>query len=61
MALSAGLMARSVDDVEFLDAILSDCPSKRPEISLKGLRVGYPREWWRDLGHEVSFNLYIIH
>ena len=49
----AGLMARSVADIQFLDSILSDCPKEAHNVSLSGLRIGYPREWWSDVGQEV--------
>lgn len=47
-------MARSVADVEFLDAIINDCHSKRKDVEMNGLRIGYPREWWADLSDEVQ-------
>lgn len=46
-------MARSVEDIQFLDKVLSDCPNTEQNLDLEGLNIGYPREWWQDLGREV--------
>ena len=51
---AAGLMARSVADIQFLDTIFSQCPRNDSEIDLQGYRIGYPREWWHDIGDEVG-------
>lgn len=63
---TAGLMARSVEDVEFLDRTLNNCSRPRKDVQLEGLRVGYPREWWHDTGDEVrnqsiSNRCFVIH
>jgi len=47
-------MARSVADIQFLDTIFNRCPRKDTEIDLRGYKIGYPREWWHDIGDEVS-------
>ena len=49
----AGLIARTVEDVQFLDAIFNDCPRTDQAVSLEGMRIGYPYNWWDDLGEEV--------
>ena len=50
---AAGLMARSVGDVKLLDTVLNSCSRKDRNITLKGLRLGYPVNWWQDIGQEV--------
>lgn len=50
----AGVIARTVSDVAFFNALFSDCQEAYPEVGLKGLRVGYPTNFWADLGDEVS-------
>lgn len=48
-------MARSVEDVSFLDTVFNTCGSPaRPSAALEGLRVGYATNWWRDIGEEAS-------
>jgi len=52
---TVGVSARTVADVQLLNAVLSDCqPSTTPpaKASLKGLRIGKPNTWWRDVGVE---------
>ena len=53
----AGLIARTVEDIQFLDAIFNDCPRTDQDVSLEGLRIGYPYNWWDDLGEEVCCGL----
>lgn len=48
-----GLIARSVADIRFLDTIFNQCPRKDTNIELNGYRIGYPREWFQDIGDEV--------
>lgn len=54
--LNAGLIARTVADVKFLDTVFSNCPRVDAEIDLDGYRIGIAREWFLDLGDEVSMN-----
>lgn len=50
---AAGVVARTVSDVMLFNSIFSDCSEAMPELELKGLRVGYPTNFWADLGDEV--------
>jgi hypothetical protein len=50
----AGLIARSVADIQFLDTIFNKCPRTDSNIDLRGYKIGYPREWWNDIGDEAS-------
>jgi Asp-tRNA(Asn)/Glu-tRNA(Gln) amidotransferase A subunit family amidase len=49
---TTGVSARTVADVQLLDAVLSDCPAPSPAASLRGLRIGKPSTWWTDVGTE---------
>ena len=49
----AGVIARTVSDVALFNVLFSDCQEAYPEVELKGLRVGYPTNFWADLGGEV--------
>ena len=51
--LCSGFMARSVEDIQLFNSILSDCDSQYQEVSLKGLRLGYPVDRWEGLDAEV--------
>ena len=33
--------------------VLSSCDTAAPEVKLEGLRVGYPRDWWKPVADEV--------
>ena len=46
--------ARSVTDVKLFNDIFSDCDKAYKEIKLDGLRIGYPKNFWEDIGEEVS-------
>ena len=35
------------------NTIFSDCSEGYPEVDLKGMRMGYPTNFWQDLGEEV--------
>ena len=48
------MIARTVSDVALFNALFSDCQEAYPDVELKGLRVGYPTNFWADLGEEVS-------
>ena len=48
-----GLMARTVADIKLLDTVLNDCPRVDPQVQLEGIRLGYPTNWWKDIGEEV--------
>ena len=50
---TTGVSARTVSDVQLLDAVLSDCATPSADAaSLVGLRIGKPNTWWRDVGAE---------
>ena len=49
----AGVMARSVADIALFNSIFSDCNTTAVNVSLAGYRIGYPTNWWADLGTEV--------
>ncbi len=55
-ACNAGVNARSVADVKLFNDIFSDCPKAYQEVKVGGLRVGYPKNFWEDLGEEVSIS-----
>jgi Asp-tRNA(Asn)/Glu-tRNA(Gln) amidotransferase A subunit family amidase len=48
-----GVMARTVEDVAMIDAILSGSDTVRPGL-LSGLRLGVPPCYWRGLDREVE-------
>ena len=52
---TVGVITRSVADVKLFDDIFSDCPSPRTfgKVDVKGLRIGIPTPWWKDIGKEV--------
>ena len=35
------------------NSIFSNCSEGYPELELKGMRMGYPTNFWADLGEEV--------
>ena len=39
------------------NSLFSDCQEVYPDVELKGLRMGYPTNFWADLGDEVSILL----
>ena len=45
---TVGPMARSVADVAVLDAVMADDSTELPEIDLRGLRLGVPRDYFHD-------------
>ena len=51
---TTGVSARTVGDVQLLDAVLSDCPGAPPPgaATLRGMRIGKPSTWWTDVGAE---------
>ncbi len=53
-ACTAGVIARTVSDVMLFNSLFSDCNDAYPEVELKGMRIGYPKNFWADLGDEVS-------
>jgi hypothetical protein len=53
-ACTAGVIARTVSDVMLFNSLFSDCSEAYPEVELKGMRIGYPTNFWADLGDEVS-------
>ncbi|DBA70792.1 TPA: hypothetical protein ACH3X2_011685 [Trebouxia sp. C0005] len=46
---TVGVMARTVKDVILFDSIFSDCHFPRPDLVLKGTRLGYPVNYWKGL------------
>ena len=54
----AGVMARSVADIALFNSIFSTCNTTLPNVSLAGYRIGYPTNWWANLGTEVCPMLY---
>ena len=40
-------------DVKLFNSIFSDCGSAYSPVTIKGLRVGYPKNFWVDVGEEV--------
>lgn len=53
-ACIAGVIARTLSDVMLFNSLFSDCSEAYPEVQLKGMRIGYPKNFWADLGDEVS-------
>ena len=51
--LGAGVNARSMADVKLFNRLFSDCGAAYRPLAAQGLRVGYPRNFWEDLGWEV--------
>ena len=51
---TAGVIARTVSDVALFNSLFSDCQDAYPDVELQGLRMGYPTNFWADLGDEVS-------
>ncbi len=41
-------------DIKLFNTLFSDCSSSYSSVAVKGLRVGYPRNFWEDLGEEVG-------
>lgn len=40
-------------DVKLFNDIFSDCDRSYKAVEPDGLRVGYPTNFWKDIGHEV--------
>ncbi|KAK9790121.1 hypothetical protein WJX73_005501 [Symbiochloris irregularis] len=54
---TVGVMARTIEDIMLFDSIFNDCPASeraKQGVKLKGLRMGYPREWWQGNGKEAQ-------
>ena len=49
-----GVNAHSVTDVKLLNSIFTDCAKDYKSINVKELRLGYPINFWKDIGDEVS-------
>ena len=49
-----GVNAHSVTDVKLLNSIFTDCAKDYKSIDAKELRLGYPINFWKDIGDEVS-------
>ena len=48
-----GVNAHSVTDVKLLNSIFTDCTKDYSSINIKELRLGYPINFWKDIGDEV--------
>lgn len=53
-SLHPGVNARTVTDVKLLNSIFSDGPKEYRDVDVSKLRLGYPINFWRDVGEEVS-------
>ena len=51
--LMQGVNAHSVTDVKLLNSIFTDCAKDYSDIDVKKLRLGYPINFWKDIGDEV--------
>ena len=51
---TVGVMARHVSDVILFDKIFSSCPREYPSVSLEGMRIGFPSQWWAEVGSEAE-------
>lgn len=47
------MIARTVKDVILFDSIFSDCHYPRPDLVLRGTRLGYPVNYWKGLDTRV--------
>jgi len=56
---TTGVIARTVGDVMLFNSLFSDCHDEHPDVELEGLRVGYPTNFWADLGEEVRSCQYL--
>ena len=56
MSYTAGVIARTVEDVILFDDIFSECRGSRQEIQLNGTRLGYPVNYWQDLDTKVKLD-----
>ncbi len=54
MGCAAGVNSRSVSDVKLFNNIFSDCDKSYKAVKVDGLRIGYPKNFWEDIGEEVS-------
>ena len=50
----AGVNARSVADVKLFNDIFSECGRGYSTLAAEGLRVGFPRNFWEDIGEEAG-------
>ncbi len=57
---AAGVNARSMADVKLFNSIFSDCEKDYKDVSLGSLRIGFPKNFWEDLGEEVGCHLYVL-
>ena len=51
---ASGVNARTVTDVKLLNSLFSDGPKQYREVEVNKLRLGYPINFWRDIGQEVG-------
>lgn len=47
-------MARTTADITLFNSIFSSCNTTAANVSLSGMRIGYPTNWWADLSSEVN-------
>ena len=52
-----GVNARTVSDVKLLNNIFSDGPKEYKDVDVSTLRLGYPVNFWRDVGDEVCLQV----
>ncbi|EIE21247.1 amidase signature enzyme [Coccomyxa subellipsoidea C-169] len=48
-----GVMARTTADITLFNSIFSSCNTTAVNVSLSGMRIGYPVNWWADLSTET--------
>ncbi|CAL5224479.1 g7172 [Coccomyxa viridis] len=51
---TVGVNARTVSDVKLLNNIFSDGPKEYKDVDVSTLRLGYPVNFWRDVGDETK-------
>ncbi|CAK0787711.1 hypothetical protein CVIRNUC_010933 [Coccomyxa viridis] len=51
---TVGVNAHSVTDVKLLNSIFTNCAKDYKSINVKELRLGYPINFWKDIGDETK-------
>ncbi|EIE27340.1 amidase signature enzyme [Coccomyxa subellipsoidea C-169] len=51
---TVGVNSRSVSDVKLFNDIFSDCDKSYKAVKVEGLRIGYPKNFWEDIGEETT-------
>ncbi|CAL8466175.1 g5711 [Coccomyxa elongata] len=49
-----GVMARTTADITMFNKIFSMCNTTEPNVTLSGMRIGYPTNWWTALSAETA-------